>query len=666
MRQKGKMNKHQLSQILAKRVAISLSESRKVLDFMSGLIEQALALRQEVSLSNFGTFYIYKTKSRTIPNPKKADQKIITLGSNVPKFRPSLLLKKKIGTIVAKKNSDSNVVKNNIMPPQNIQNPVVLPPVPQKIESKAPPSYSDKEKQILAVSAKSVKVPYISLKDKVIPKNILAKIPENIARTYQIVPVEEKNHKLVVAMVNPEDMEATEFAKKKTGMELSLRLTSASELDSVLDQYSGLAQEIKHVVEAVEKPEEKIVKTKPGIPAIAIEAPIARLVNSLLARATKDKASDIHIEPQEKELEVRFRIDGVLQKAVTLPKEMQASIIARIKIMSNLKTDETRVPQDGRFSIVLDKREVDFRISTLPTVYGEKIVMRILDKSKGIITLKDLGLTANPFKILNENIHKAHGMILVTGPTGCGKTTTQYAVIDEIYDVGVNIVTLEDPVEYKIPGINQSQVNPNVNYNFANGLRSIVRQDPDVIMLGEIRDKETASMAIHAALTGHVVLSTLHTNDAAGAIPRLIDMGAEPFLVASSLNLVMAQRLCRKICEHCKTSNELPPEVIAEIQQEIKFMPSQEKHELYNKKFTFYKGRGCNACNQTGYTGRIGIFELLPVDDQMKQLIIKKAPANQIAKTAISKGMLTLKQDGIKKVLEGITTIEEIFRATKE
>lgn len=618
------MNKNQLSKIVAKKMGLDSPQSRKILDIVESSIQKSLLQKQNVSISNFGTFFNFKTKSRAMPNPKNPKQKIVSLGKNVVKFRASDALKEKT---------------KNIRPS---------------------PSTTVEEK-LLKIRTKPVKIPYVELKKRKIPKEILTKIPEHIARAYQIVPVEEKDGKLQVAMVNPEDLEAIEFVKKKTGLEVLVGITTGAELNTVLDQYTGLAQEIEKAIEAVEKeekPKEKKGKEKKPQPEIELEAPTARLVNSLIVRAVKDRASDIHIEPQEKELDVRFRIDGVLQKAVTLPKEVHPSFVARVKILSNLKIDETRIPQDGRFSMKIDSGEVDFRVSTLPTVLGEKVVMRILDKSKGVLTLEELGVRGRDFKILEENIHKAHGMTLITGPTGSGKTTTLYAVLDRIYNIGINIVTLEDPVEYRMPGINQSQVNPNLDFSFATGLRSIVRQDPDVIMLGEIRDTETASMAIHAALTGHVVLSTLHTNDAAGAIPRLIDMKVEPFLIASSLNLVVAQRLCRRICENCKETQVLVPEILSEIQNEIK--------KLKSKKLVFYKGRGCNICNQSGYKGRIGIFEVLPVNEVIKDLIIKRVPADQIAKQGIKDGMTTLKQDGIKKAIEGLITVEEVWRVTKE
>jgi type II secretory ATPase GspE/PulE/Tfp pilus assembly ATPase PilB-like protein len=331
--------------------------------------------------------------------------------------------------------------------------------------------------------------------------------------------------------------------------------------------------------------------------------------------------------------------------------------------MSNLKIDESRLPQDGRLRMVIDGSPIDFRLSTLPTVSGEKIVMRILDRSSGVLTFEELGLNGLNLKRVEENIRKAHGMILVTGPTGSGKSTTLYAVIGKIIDPSINIVTMEDPVEYRVIGINQSQVNSGIGYDFASGLRSIVRQDPDVILIGEIRDLETATMAIQSALTGHVVLSTLHTNDAAGAIPRLIDMGIEPFLITSSTNAIVAQRLVRKICDHCKEKYDLPPEALTEVKAEIEKIPADSKPKA---NLQFFKGKGCSQCNDTGYRGRFGIFEALPVSDQIKQLALKRVSGSELTKKAIEEGMITLKQDGILKALNGDTTLEEVWRVTRD
>lgn len=618
------MNKAQLCRSLSLKTSIQPKVIQTVIENLEDTICQSLALGERVSVVNFGTFYVKKTKSRAIPNPKIPGQKIITLGKRVVKFIPS----------------------------ENFK---------EKIEQQGP-SFSSTEERLLKIRTRPIKISYIDLKKRKIPKEILSKIPERVARTYKLVPVEEKNGRLVIAMINPEDLEAIEFVKKKTGMDLEIGITTTADLEAVLDQYAGITKEVERAIEEVEKEEKKEKKKEIKIET-GLETPVARLVNSLLSRAVKDRASDIHIEPEENDLLVRYRIDGVLQKAVTLPAEIHPSVVARIKVLSNLKIDETRVPQDGRFTMQISGAEVDFRVSTLPTVFGEKVVLRILDKSKGILTLEELGLMGRAFDCVNENIHKAHGMTLVTGPTGSGKTTTLYAIIDKIQDVGINIVTLEDPVEYRLKGINQSQVNPAVNYTFATGLRSIVRQDPDVIMVGEIRDTETASIAIHAALTGHVVLSTLHTNDAAGAVPRLIDMKIEPFLIASSLNLVIAQRLCRRICENCKQTHHPPQPVVDDVKKELlKIKEDRSK----TKEIVFYKGRGCSLCNNTGYKGRIGIFEVLPVTPEIKQLIMQKASSDSLAQQAKKEGFLSLKQDGIKKVLLGLTTIEEVLRVTKE
>ena len=424
---------------------------------------------------------------------------------------------------------------------------------------------------------------------------------------------------------------------------------------------------MKKIVESAEDEEEikpkKDKEKKAKSEEITETAPAAKIVHSLIKRAVREKASDIHIEPYEEELVVRFRIDGILTKIISLPIEIHPAVISRIKILSDMKIDETRLPQDGRFQTVVDGAEVDFRISSLPTVNGEKIVGRLLDKSAGILTLEQLGLRGTAFQTLDENIKKAHGMILVTGPTGSGKTTTLYAVIDKIKNVGINIVTLEDPVEYRIATINQSQVNAKIKFTFANGLRSIVRQDPDVIMIGEIRDYETADMAVHAALTGHVVLSTLHTNDAAGAVPRLMDMKIEPFLINSSTNCVVAQRLCRKICESCREllKTESGEEDLAK--KELNNLPPKEKKP---DKFQFFHGKGCDNCSGSGYKGRIGIYEVFELSDDLKEMVAKRASGTDLGHQAIKNGMVTMKQDGILKAVEGLITLEEVYRVTKD
>ncbi|MFC1656869.1 GspE/PulE family protein, partial [Patescibacteria group bacterium] len=510
--------------------------------------------------------------------------------------------------------------------------------------------------------SKTSTIPYIDLSDKVIPKEILQKVPEYIAQLYKAVPVEEKDGKLMIAMVDPEDFQAINFIRKAVGSNIQISLTTQKDIEHVLTQYSGLQSRVEKVISAteIEKQENKI--EKPDKEEIEDDTPVAKIVNSVLNNAVGLEASDIHIEPKEKEVEVRFRVDGVLQKNLTLPKKLQSPFVSRIKILCNMKIDEQRLPQDGRFKLG-GERPVDFRVSSFPTVFGEKVVMRILDKSQGILTLEQLGLNGNNLKVLRNGIHKSHGMTLVTGPTGSGKTTTLYAVLQELMDVGVNIVTLEDPVEYQIAEINQGQVRSNIGFTFASGLRSIVRQDPDIIMVGEVRDLETAELAVQSALTGHIVLSTLHTNDSAGAIPRLINMGVEPFLITSSINTVVAQRLARKICDSCKEEEKISPEILEDIKKTISVFPPEEKTQYSQKPL---KGKGCEKCNKSGYKKRIGIFEILNVSDKIKSLALQKVSSSDLEKQARMEGMISMKQDGIMKALDGMTSIEEVWRITKE
>lgn len=512
-------------------------------------------------------------------------------------------------------------------------------------------------------------IPYLDLSGRNIPKEILSYIPEHIAKRYKIVPIEEKDGNLIVSMIDPEDQETIELIKKRTGLPLIITLCTQGDLNHIIDQYSGINQEVTELVEtsgeALETTEEEKDELE-DVTETSDHAPAAKVVDSLFKRAVREKASDIHIEPMENEVIVRFRVDGVLRKIVSLPKVLHPAIVSRIKILSNLKIDELRLPQDGRFQIKLNQNKIDFRISTLPTVNGEKIVARILDKSAGVLTLEDLGMTGSPFDVLQDNIKKSHGMILVTGPTGSGKTTTLYAVLDKVKDIAINIITLEDPVEYRMPGINQCQINSDIGYTFSSGLRAILRQDPNVVMVGEIRDFDTATIAVHAALTGHVVLSTIHTNNAAGTIPRLIDMDIEPFLISSSVNAVVAQRLCRKICKKCKQETDLDQDTYEIIKSEIKKMPPKEQKSIQIEKLKFYKGKGCSECGNTGYKGRIGIYEVLSVSDKIKENISKDISAVKLEEIAISQGMITMKQDGILKAIEGLTSIEEVWRVTKD
>ncbi len=390
---------------------------------------------------------------------------------------------------------------------------------------------------------------------------------------------------------------------------------------------------------------------------IAQGGDIPKILAATVALATFKKASDIHIEAEEKDVRVRYRIDGILRDVIRLPLQIGPAIISRIKILSRLKIDESRVPQDGRFDAVSNGHQIDLRISTLPTVHGEKAAIRILDKTQNIFNLKEIGLSGRGLEALEKNITKPYGIILVTGPTGSGKSTTLYSILQQISTPKINVVTLEDPVEYEIPGINQCQIKPKIGFSFAEGLRSILRQDPNVIMVGEIRDAETAGMATHAALTGHLVLTTLHTNDAAGALPRLINMGIEPFLITSSINVIVAQRLVRRICQKCKQKITLPDQLMAEISAQLGGFNLP-------KPFQFYEAKGCPECTQ-GYSGRIGIYEVLEMSDKIEDLAVKRRPASEIAKQAGLEHMTTLKQDGLIKAARGITTVSEVLRVTE-
>jgi len=529
----------------------------------------------------------------------------------------------------------------------------------------------EKEIPIVPFTNANTSVKYIDLSKTIVAKEILQKIPERIARKYKIVPINEENGEMVVAMIDPEDIEAREIVKKYIQEKISIRLTTEEDLNHVLDQYSGLESELESAIETADSDQSKTAGTSETDKAALIEsasdnAPAARIVTSLLKRAIREKASDIHVEPAENDVEIRYRLDGILKKTASLPKEIQSAVISRIKILSNLKIDEQRMPQDGRFSLTVDHRRVDFRISTMPVAYGEKVVMRVLDKVSGILTIEQLGIRGSGLEALKINIKKSHGMTLVTGPTGSGKTTTLYALIERIYNETINIITLEDPIEYRMPGINQSQVNAEIDYTFASGLRSIVRQDPDVIMIGEIRDPETAEMAVHAALTGHIVLSTLHTNDSAGAAPRMMDMGVEPFLLTSSINCVVGQRLARKLCEDCKEQVKPNEAELKEINDVLGTLPASEKNLLQNKEIKLWKGKGCKTCGDSGYKGRLGVYEVLNISEEIKEMILQKQSSYKIQEKAIEQGMVTMIQDGILKVIDGITSLEEVWRVIKE
>lgn len=498
-------------------------------------------------------------------------------------------------------------------------------------------------------------VPFANIRRVNIDPEVLELIPEKMARMYRIIPFAKVGSEVKLAMENPEDFEALEFAKRQTKLKVTPYYTTKDDLARGLGQYKkGIKQDFEKIIS---ENVEKIGVQEEDLAKAAEKVPIIKILDSIFGYALTERASDIHVETQEDEVVVRFRIDGVLRDITKFPKGVELALIARIKILSDLKIDEHRIPQDGRYKFKVDEEAVSLRISIIPGFYGENVVMRLLQETNRPSSLEELGLSGHNLEIIRQNITRPHGMVLVTGPTGSGKTTTLYSVLNILNTVEVKICTTEDPIEYAVGRVTQIQVNPKTGLDFAASLRALMRHDPDIIMVGEIRDKETAEIAIHSALTGHLVLSTLHTNTAAGAIPRFLDMGAENFLLASTVNAIAAQRLVRKICSSCVVKYDPPDVVIKKLSKDLGVSLSAQK---------FYKGKGCVQCNNKGYTGRIGIFEVLDVTDKIKELIIQKVTSDEIQKAAIAEGMVTMLQDGLDKVSSGLTTIEEVIRVVRE
>lgn len=608
---------------------------RAYLKATTDIIGESLQKNEDVDLPNFGRFSLMRLPSRKVATNFGGKKQILKLeATTTPDFTVSEDLKSEVTATPA---------------------------------SQTPHEELEDTFRTIPIQSRGSDVQFIELGGKVITKNVLALVPEAIAKKYSAVPFAVDGKSMSVAMTDPENEEAFNTIRKLSGKLVKPFLATQDDVNHILDQYSGLQEEVKELVEtdddSVETVKEK--EEKVSNEDVAETSPAAKIISSLLKRAVRERASDIHIEPYEEEVLVRFRVDGMLRKVLNLPKDIQPAVISRVKIMANLKIDETRLPQDGRIQIILDGNRIDFRISTLPTVNGEKVVARVLDHSKGVLDFEEIGIWGRSLRVLEDNIKKAHGMTLVTGPTGSGKSTTLYSVISKIKNDATNIITMEDPVEYRMPGVNQSQVNSKIDFTFASGLRSILRQDPDVVMVGEIRDRETADIAVNAALTGHIVLSTLHTNDAVGAIPRLLDMQVEPFLITSSLNSVIAQRLCRRICEKCKTEIQLKPEELAMVNAEVDLMPEPERSES-KKTPKFFQGKGCDACGNSGYKGRIGIYEILALSDPLKTLTLKRSTSTELLNQAKKEGLISLKQDGILKALHGNTTLEEVWRVTKD
>jgi len=519
------------------------------------------------------------------------------------------------------------------------------------------------ETQITKGKAQLYNIPYIDLTTIPVSPEALSTLPQEVAARFKSFPVsiDPTNNQMVVAMADPLNLTAIEFIEQKTGYLVKPHAAEESKIETLVSTgYStSLAKEVSEALREVSSGDKvkTLDATKTGL---IREEKVAEIVTHILGFAVKARASDVHVEPQEKSTRVRYRIDGILQEKLTIPRELHDALVSRIKILSGMKIDEKRIPQDGRFNFKSETQEVDLRVSTLPTSWGEKIVMRLLKKSGGIPELQELGLRGTALKTLQENILRPHGIILITGPTGSGKTTTLYSIIQKLNTTKVNIMTLEDPIEYKIAGVNQVQVNPVAGLTFASGLRSFLRQDPNIILVGEIRDQETADLAIQASLTGHLVFSTLHTNSAAGALPRLLDMGAEPFLLASTISAIVGQRVVRKIHEDCKTDYVPDVKVLEEIQAVLGPLVKPKTGQK------LYKGKGDKECGGSGYYGRLGIFEVLPVTEKIGRLILEHSPAVEIEKVARQEGMITMKQDGYGKVLEGATSIEEVLRVAEE
>jgi len=523
------------------------------------------------------------------------------------------------------------------------------------------------EEQILKALAAQLELPYqMRLNPDEVSQDLVKLVPINFAKQARLLPLRidtDGERQAVVALADPLDTGTLDSVRLLLDAPIApLLVPSQAILDAINLVYDRAANEAEQLVGDMESDLDTVaheLEEPQDLLDSSDEAPIIRLVNSLLFRAAKERASDIHIEPQEKDICVRFRVDGVLQEVIRPPKRFQNSIISRVKIMGGLNIAEKRLPQDGRIRVKLAGRDIDIRLSTTPIVYGERIVMRLLDKSAVLLDLAEIGMDTDQLAKMESLIHKSHGIVLVTGPTGSGKTTTLYAALSKINAPDLNIMTIEDPVEYQLKGISQTPVNPKIELTFANGLRSFLRQDPDVIMVGEIRDLETAEIAIQASLTGHLVFSTVHTNDAAGAITRLVDMGVEPFLVASSLVGVLAQRLVRVLCKDCRE----PYFPTAEELREINLTTEQVRKVAGGK---LYRPVGCDHCNGTGYRGRAGIYEIMMLDDDIRQLVLKNVDSGTIKKTASQKGMKSLMDDGAAKVLRGVTSVAEVLSVTQE
>ncbi|MGL4173432.1 MAG: GspE/PulE family protein [Actinomycetota bacterium] len=508
------------------------------------------------------------------------------------------------------------------------------------------------ETQLVAALAQQIGMPFVDLQETAVDGSATARVPGTVVRRHNAMPIGyTEDGKLLVAMADPGNVFALDDIRSMTGMDVRPVVATRADIGSAIDRYYRADADLDDITSALDMGEEEEDLSK--VKEITEDAPIVKYVNLLITQAIQDRASDIHLEPTEKDLRVRYRIDGVLHEVMRSPKAIQSGVISRLKIMADIDIAERRIPQDGRLSVASNGSKVDLRVATLPTVWGEKVVMRILDNSTTRLTLSDLGFSQGNYERYATSYVKPYGMLLVTGPTGSGKSTTLYATLNIVSKPEVNVITVEDPVEYRLPGINQVQVNSKAGLSFAAALRSILRCDPDVVLLGEIRDHETAQIAVEAALTGHLVLATLHTNDAPSAVTRLTEMGIEPFLVGSALDCVLAQRLTRKLCTRCKEEYTPEPEDLLRVN--FGWTPGEPLPQLY-------RPVGCSACSKTGYKGRVALHEVMSVTEPIERLTVERASAAAIGEVARSEGMTTLRQDGMAKVAQGVTSIEEILR----
>jgi type IV pilus assembly protein PilB len=511
-----------------------------------------------------------------------------------------------------------------------------------------------KEQDLVAALASQIGLRFVDLSDATVDATASALLPEQVARKYRALPIGYEDEKLVVAMADPANLFALDDIRTITGMDVQPVVATAADIEAAIRKYSHFDESVETVVsEASAAAEDDVLELERLAQSAVDEGPIVKMVNLLITQAIGDRASDIHIEPTERDVRIRYRVDGVLHEVMRSPKNVQAGLISRLKVMADINIAERRVPQDGRISLTVGGKGVDLRVATLPTVYGEKVVIRVLDKSSVLLKLEDLGFLEEAYKSYEVAFHKPYGAILVTGPTGSGKSTTLYATLNQINSPDRNIITVEDPVEYRLAGINQVQVNNRAGLTFASALRSILRADPDVVLIGEIRDRETAIIAIEASLTGHLVLSTLHTNDAASSLPRLVEMGVEPYLAASAIDCVVAQRLLRKLCVKCKEPYK--PDK-AEL-QEVGF-PEFILDEIDE----LMRPVGCSACAKTGFRGRLGIYEIMPISEEIERMVVERDSSDNIKRSALSDGMILLREDGLEKVRTGVTSIPEVLR----